>query len=291
VIDLVYVDGMSDLFHRHAPTKGLWAVWDIVSSPSEDESTASLEFQPPPSSVWLIGEGAPCRARVVSAPEIAVDEYVGAATIWLELQGCPNEGWAPVGLVTEERLVQNLTWRPKLPRTTVLGDTIEGPVDPLIARLIDEIELDHPESGKGTLRIEVESVATTPPLVELSRGVEWPHDDDGCPSNWNYGVELGFLRHDQIEPFSCPDCPVVAGGRVCEPCSQTWLAGAIARGDEPALIVLQDGSFEAHVFVNGDMAAHMRDEDLISVPTIAVYDEDRVERFHPPWACDTDDHP
>jgi hypothetical protein len=291
VIDLVYVDGMSELFHNHAPGEGLWAVWDSVWLSSTDESDAPVEFAPPPSSVWLIGEDAPCRARVVGAPRREVDDHVGTVTIWLKLQGCSNEGWAPIGLVTEERLVQDLTWRPKVPRTTVLGDAIEGPVDPLVERLIDEAELEHPESGKGTLRIEVESVATTPPLVELARGVEWPPDEEGCPSDWTYRVELGFLRHDQIEPFPCQDCPEVAGERICEPCSQSWLAGAIARGDEAAFIVLQDGSFRAHAFVNGEMTAHTRNESMIEVATIAVYDEDRVERFRPPWVCDTDDHP
>jgi hypothetical protein len=281
---------MSPLFSRRMPGEDTWAVWDVIVFPSDDAVTAQPDFRPPPSRVWLVGPGAPCEASVVGT-KIDVDEYVRAATIWLQLRDCPGNQWAPVGLIAEESLVQDLTWRPKLPTTTIRGSLVEGAVDPFIESLKAEINPTHPEHGAGTIHIDVEYVFTSPPLAEAGYGAGWRPGATRCPADYIFKTKLGFLTDDQLVPLPCGDCPVVADQPACEECSLTRLVGAIAKKDEPVFVVLRDVRHEARVFAKGDLATHVGSEQLVRVPTIELYDEDIVENRVPPWACTTEDHP
>jgi hypothetical protein len=275
-IEFVYVDGMSRVFLGFTASPAILIVWDVILFSDPDDAPSQPTFAPPPPYVWLLGPDEPCRAYVVETPLIDNDAFLRATTVSFEVRGCSKEGkWAPIALIADERTIIDMTWRPALPPVRFEGTHVDDDDDPVFSYLARELDAQHEHLGQGTLRLDLVHTATTPRVFEAEYGVLWGPQRDGCPADYTFKSAIGLAGDDHIVPFPFSS-------------EDMWLAGAIAKGDAPAFIVLRDDQISAHVFVNGPFAANFSRGETVPVPTRPPDDEERVERSAP-WACDDDE--
>jgi hypothetical protein len=274
-IEFVYVEGMSRIFFGFTAGPEIRIVWDVIMFSDDDDSPSQTDFTPPPPHVWLLGPDEPCRATVGGEPLIRVDKFLRATIISFEVRGCSTQGkWAPIALIANERTITDMTWRPVLEAAPFEGTRFEEQDDPIVEHLAGKLDAHHEQLGRGTLRVDVKHTATTPRVLEAEYGVLWAPDENACFADYTFESTIGVAGGDHIDPFPFSS-------------EDMWLVGAIAKGDEPAFIVLRDDEVSAHVFVNGPFAVNLSPGEMIPVPTRPPDDEERVERIAP-WHCGDD---
>lgn len=199
-----------------------------VDVPVARLAAAAPSVEVPPASVWLLGPDGACKARVEQGTA-RLDLHEGGpdyqVSVSFALSGCAGTAWAPVAIAGDVP-APGLRW---FPVRRLESTRLRTKYRDLLVR----------ERGT-TPRVELLIAGTA--VVEVRYGAV---DPDGRCTAWLW-TELGVLRDDDLEPWTC------SSSRGAADCSNYELLGTLGTATEARLAVLIDIHYAPMIFSLAD---------------------------------------